>query len=57
MTGEDILDMLHDAREDGDYVLITPYGHILVGSISMLSQSAAHLALLEQLPTEGVPRQ
>lgn len=54
MTGEDVLDVLQEAREDGDYVLITPYGHLLTGPIAILAQSAAHLALLEQLPTEGM---
>lgn len=53
MTGDDVLDVLADAREEGDYVLITPDGQVFVGSIMAIAHVVPRIALLEQLPTEG----
>lgn len=57
MTGEDVLDVLADAREEGAYVLITPDGQVFVGSIMAIAQVVPRIAMLEQLPTEGAPEQ
>lgn len=53
MTGDDVLNVLQAAHEDGDYVLITPDGQIIIGVIIAVAQHASRLAILEQLPTEG----
>lgn len=54
MTADDLLDVLQDARDDGDYVLITPDGQIFSGPIVAVAQVGMRLAMLEQLPTEGI---
>jgi hypothetical protein len=46
VTGDDVLDVLRDARDDGDYVLITPDGQIFTGPIVAVAQAGMRLALL-----------
>jgi hypothetical protein len=57
MTGEDVLDVLEEARRDGHYVLVTPHGTIMTGPLEHLVNAGRQLLMLEQLPTEGVPKQ
>jgi hypothetical protein len=57
MTGEDLLDVLEEARRDGYYVLVTPHGTIMAGPLEHLVNAGRQLLMLEQLPTEGVPKQ
>ena len=57
MTGEDVLDVLEEARNEGHYVLVTPHGTIMTGPLEHLVNAGRQLLMLEKLPTEGVPKQ
>ena len=57
MTRNDAMDTIEEAMVDGYCVLITPDGHLMVGSLPELINQARQLLTLVLAPTEGVTKQ
>jgi hypothetical protein len=57
MTRNEAMDTIEEAMVDGYCVLITPDGHLMVGTLPDIINQARQLLVLLSAPTEGVTKQ